>query len=240
MLNWPKPSTSAATVIFDLDGTIADTAGDLINAANAALISEGFPPAPAEAIKKGVGYGSKAMLQSGLSALGHEADATQLQRLAGRLVANYEENIAVETRLYPGFEEAALNLHNSGAKLLLCTNKWEKLTWRLLSALGVATLFDAVAGRGTFPFHKPDPRHITELIRIAGGKLNTSLMVGDSEADVEAARGAGIPVIVTAFGYAANPAGTLGADGVMTHFGELPAMIEAWLPKSVLAMENEA
>ncbi len=240
MLNWPKRATSAATIIFDLDGTIADTAGDLIRAANAALISEGFPAAPADAIKKGVGYGSKAMLQSALSALGREAGATQLQRLAGRLLAHYEANIAVETRLYPGFEEVAISLRNSGAKLLLCTNKWEKLTWRLLSALGIATLFDAVAGRDTFPFHKPDPRHITELVRIAGGNLTTSLMVGDSEADVEAARGAGIPVIVTAFGYAANPASTLGADGIMTHFGGLPAMIQAWLPKSVLTLENEA
>ncbi|MBI4725048.1 MAG: HAD-IA family hydrolase [Rhodomicrobium sp.] len=229
------PRTSTITVIFDLDGTVADTAGDLIEAANAALIAEGFAPAPAEAIKKGVGYGAKAMLQSALTALGQDAGAEQMQRLTSRLVAHYEENIAVKTRLFPGFEDAAHRLRLSGAKLALCTNKREQLTLKVLSALGIGALFDAVAGGDTFPFHKPDPRHITELVRLAGGELPASIMAGDSEADIAAARAAGIPVIAAAFGYASLPAEELGADAVMSRFEELPSLVSALLPEANLA-----
>jgi phosphoglycolate phosphatase len=224
-------SMANITAVFDLDGTVADTAADLIVAANAALASEGLGPASAAAIKKGVGYGAKAMLQSAIASLGQESEAEQLSRLSIRLVAYYEENIATNTRLFPGFGEAAANLRGAGVKLALCTNKRERLTQRLLSALGIGSLFDAMACGDTFPFHKPDPRHITGVVRLAGGELSAAIMVGDSEADIAAARGAGIPVIATAFGYAAVPAGELGADAVMHHYEELPALIRALLAK---------
>jgi phosphoglycolate phosphatase len=231
MLKRIAPEAETITIVLDLDGTIADTAGDLIDAANAALAAEGFGVAPFDAIKRGVGYGTKAMLHSALSASGGKADAEQMARMAAALVAHYEENIAIKTRLFPGFAKAAELLRGGGAKLVLCTNKRERLAFKLLSALGIEGLFDAMAGSDTFSFHKPDPRHITELVRLAGGTLETALMVGDSEADVSAARGAGIPVIVTAFGYASAPAHELGADAVMTHFDELPALAGALLAR---------
>ncbi len=230
-LNRPEPRLQAITVVFDLDGTIADTAADLIVAANAALATEGLGPAAPVAIRKGVGYGAKAMLQSAIASLGRETDAEQLRRLSERLVAHYEENIAAKTQLFPGFSEAAAALRGTGAKLALCTNKREGLTRRLLSALEIGSLFDAVAGGDTFPFHKPDPRHISELVRLAGGELSAAIMVGDSEADIGAARGAGIPVIAAGFGYAAAPAAALGADAVMNHFEELQALIGGLLPQ---------
>ena len=233
-LNALEPRLQAITVVFDLDGTIADTAADLIEAANAALATEGLGPAAPAAIKKGVGYGAKAMLQSAIASLGRETDAEQLRRLSERLVAHYEENIAAKTQLFPGFSEAAAALRGTGAKLALCTNKREGLTRRLLSALGIGSLFDAIAGGDTFPFHKPDPRHISELVRLAGGELSTAIMVGDSEADVGAAREAGIPVIAAGFGYAALPAAELGADAVMNHFEELRALIGGLLPQQRL------
>ncbi len=217
------------TAVFDLDGTVADTAGDLIEAANAALAAEGLGPASAGAIKKGVGYGAKAMLQSAITSLGQKTDAEQLSRLSARLVAHYEENIAARTQLFPGFSEAAGNLREAGVRLALCTNKRERLTLKLLSGLGIGSLFDAIACGDTFPFQKPDPRHITEVVRLAGGKLPAAIMVGDSEVDVAAAKGAGIPVIAVAFGYAAVPAGELGADAVMQHYAELTALIRALL-----------
>ncbi|MGO9545357.1 MAG: HAD-IA family hydrolase [Rhodomicrobium sp.] len=221
-----------ATIVFDLDGTIADTAGDLIDAANAALIAEGFGRAPAGAIRQGVGYGAIAMLRSALSAGGHDAGAGQMQRLAEKLVAHYEENIAVKTRLFPGFSEAAETLRLGGAKLALCTNKREQLALRLLAELGIGSLFDAVAGRDTFAFHKPDPRHIAGVVELAGGELSAAVMVGDSEADIDAARAAGIPIIAAGFGYASTPAGQLGADAVMNRFEELPALIGALLSRA--------
>jgi len=219
-------------VVLDLDGTVADTAGDLIRSANTALVSEGFGEAPPQAIKAGVGYGSKAMLHSGLTALGREASREQIERMAAKLVSHYEENIAVETHLFPGFIEAAAVLQSWGAKLLLCTNKRETLVLKLLSALQIADLFDAIAGGDSFPYHKPDPRHITELVALARGSLSAALMIGDSEADVAAARGAGIPVAVTVFGYAAVPAKDLMADAVIGHFSELPGLVDALLGKA--------
>jgi len=231
MVNRIRPSLAGITAVFDLDGTIADTAGDLADAANAALISEGFAVAPAAGIAKSAGYGTRAMLSTALSAGGYSADAEQMQRMAAKLVAHYEENIACKSRLFPGFAEAAGFLRGGGAKLALCTNKREGLTVKLLAALGTAGLFDAVAGGDTFPYHKPDPRHISDLVQLAGGVLSAAVMVGDSEADIEAAKAAGIPVIAVSFGYASVPAGALGADAVLNHFEELPALIRALLPQ---------
>jgi phosphoglycolate phosphatase len=229
MANRTMPHLAGITAVFDLDGTIADTADDLADAANAALISEGFASVPAAAIVKSAGYGTRAMLQSALSAGGNSAGIEQMQRMSTKLVAHYEENIACKSRLFPGFTETALLLRACGAKLALCTNKRERLATKLLSALGIGGLFEAVAGGDTFPFHKPDPRHITELVQRVGGVLSAAVMVGDSQADVGAARAAGIPVIAASFGYASVPASELGADAVLSHFGELPALIGALL-----------
>ena len=110
-----------ATIVFDLDGTIADTAADLIDAANAALMAEGFRPASADAIRRGVGYGAKAMLDHALSSSGQSADTAQFAQLTGRLVQHYEEHIANKTRLFPGFLETANQLRGRGARFALCT-----------------------------------------------------------------------------------------------------------------------
>jgi phosphoglycolate phosphatase len=220
---------AGVTAVFDLDGTIADTAHDLAAAAQAALGAEGFPPAPQAAIVKCAGQGARAMLRAALAATGSSADTAQMQRMAGMLHSHYESNIANKSRLFPGFMEAGQVLRVSGAKLVLCTNKGEGLARKLLAALGAGEVFDAVAGGDTFPFKKPDPRHLLELIRLAGGVPRKSVMVGDSETDVEAANGAGIPIIVTAFGYASRHASELGASAVLDHFDELPALIGALL-----------
>ena len=170
------------------------------------------------------------MLRSALASAGRDADAAQIQRLAERLVAHYEEHIAIKTRLFPGFIETANQLRGQGSKLALCTNKLERLVTKLLSALGAGALFDAIACRDTYPFHKPDPRHVTELVLRAGGELPLTIMIGDSEADVAAAKGAGIPVLAVRFGYAAVPPEKLGADAILDRFEELPDLIEAFLP----------
>jgi phosphoglycolate phosphatase len=170
------------------------------------------------------------MLQAALASTGEAADAAGLERLATRLVAHYEEHIAIKTRFFPGFLETARGLRQRGAKLALCTNKQERLMTRLLAALDAGDLFDARAGRDTFPFHKPDPRHIAELVSRAGGSLAHAIMVGDAEADVAAAKGARIPVVAVRFGYAAVPPEELGADAILDRFEELPALLETFLP----------
>ena len=170
------------------------------------------------------------MLGHALSSTGQSAGAAQMNRLSEALVRHYEEYIAIKTRLFPGFLEAANELRARGAKFALCTNKLDRLVTKLLTALRIGALFDAKAGRDTFPFHKPDPRHITELVARAGGALPFALMVGDSEADIAAARGAGIPVLAVRFGYAAIPLEALGADAILDRFEDLPGLIGAFLP----------
>lgn len=226
---------AGTTVVFDLDGTIADTAGDLIVAANAALTAEGFPAATEEAIKPGVGYGTKAMLLAALASIGQEASGEKLQRLSDTLVSYYEAHIADKTALFPGFRDAARALRAEGAGLALCTNKRERLTLKLLSALGISDLFDAIAGGDTFPFHKPDPRHITALVHRAGGNASAALMVGDSEADIAAAQAAGLPSIAVRFGYAAIPPEDLGATALIGHFAELSSVVKCLLVLEKLA-----
>jgi phosphoglycolate phosphatase len=198
-----------AAILFDLDGTIADTSSDLVAAANAALSAEGFPPSQGEALEKNVGRGAKAMLASALAANGLRADAEVMRRLFERFIAHYEANIAAATRFFPGFLEAASALREEGAKLALCTNKLERHALALLHALGAGSLFDAVAGRDTFPFCKPDPRHLTRLVESTGRHVSSALMIGDSEIDVAAAKAAQIPVIAVRFGYAFVPAESL-------------------------------
>jgi phosphoglycolate phosphatase len=221
----PHSGHSSISVIFDLDGTIADTAPDLVDAANAALAADDIGPAPAEAIKARVGYGARAMLQSGIEALGLESDPEQLRRLSEKLVSHYEQNIAGKTKLFPGFEDAAACLRARGAKLLLCTNKRTRLTSPLLPLLGIGSLFDAIACGDTFPYHKPDPRHITSLVETAGAGVSGAIMVGDSEVDGAAARAAGIPFVAVSFGYAGVPLSELCADAIIDHYSELPALI---------------
>jgi len=221
---------SGMTIVFDLDGTIADTAPDLIEAANAALVSEGFAAAPAAAIKSGVGYGTKAMLRAAFAAIEREVSEDQLQRLSKKLVAYYTDRIADKTVLFDGFLAAAGELRAAEAKLALCTNKKEYLARRLVSTLGIASLFDGVAGGDTFAFHKPDPRHITELIRMVGGDPSAAIMIGDSEADIAAASAAGVPSVAVSFGYAAIPAEKLGATAIIGHFNELIQTIAYLLP----------
>lgn len=192
--------------------------------------AEGFNEAPSDSIRKGVGYGAKAMLHHALVASKQHADAGMMIRLAEGLIAHYEQHIAIKTQLFPGFLETAHNLRKDGVRIALCTNKLDRLVDKLLPALGIDKLFDARAGRDTFAFHKPDPRHITELVSRAGGSLAFAMMVGDSEADIEAARGAGIPVLAVRFGYSSVPAEKLGADAVLDRFEDIPRLINAYLP----------
>ncbi len=217
---------TGVTVVFDLDGTIANTAPDLIDAANAALLAHGFDRAEAKAIKTGVGYGTKAMLRAALVSMGREADDSLMQAMADELVRHYEANICKKTYLFAGFTGARRTLRDAGAKLALCTNKNEVLALKLLDELRLLHVFDAIAGRDTFAFHKPDPRHITEVIRLAGGDPARAVMVGDSETDVAAAQAAGIPVVAVRFGYASVPVEDLGATAIIDHFRELPSVVQ--------------
>jgi len=214
-----------ATILFDLDGTMIDTAPDLIRAANYTLQADGMEAVETRIIQPAVGLGARAMISAAMRSLGREPSDADLTRMTETFTAHYAENILVDSREYPGLSEALQALAAEGALLAVCTNKREALARKLLAALGLDAYFHAIAGRDTFPKHKPDPAHVLETIRIAGGKASRAVMIGDSSADSRAAQGAGVPFIAVSFGYGESPVEVLEPDAIIHQFSELVPVV---------------
>ena len=214
-------STIAPTAVFDLDGTLADTAPDLVATLNAILGREDIPPLPAEQARTMIGAGARALVERGFAAAGLEIAPGRLDELYRDFLVHYAANICVETRLYPGVAEALDRLQMAGFGLAVCTNKVEAHAVQLLDVLGVAGRFGAICGRDTFAYFKPDPRHLTLTVERAGGDARRAVMVGDSRTDIVTAQAAGVPVVAVPFGYTDTPVEDLGPDAVITHFDEL-------------------
>lgn len=212
---------NAPTLVLDLDGTLVDTAADLVATLNVVLAEEGLPPVPLESALRMVGHGARALLSTAIVAHGGEAGAERLDALTTRFIDHYAGHIADQSLPYPGVSAALDRFQVAGWRLAVCTNKFEGLSRLLLEALGLAGRFSVIAGQDTFGIRKPDPRHLTETIRAAGGTLDRAVMVGDSAVDVAAARAARVPVIVVNFGYSDRPAAELGADLVIGHYDRL-------------------
>ena len=208
-------------LVLDLDGTLVDTAGDLTATLNEVLRAEGCAPVPFEAARLMVGNGARAMLSSGLAATGVDVDSDRLEVLFSTFLEVYARRIAETSRPYPGAIEAIDRFAAEGWLLAVCTNKLERHSRLLLSALGIAERFAVIAGQDTYGIRKPDPRHLLETIRQAGGGPGRALMVGDSEVDVRTARAAGVPVIAVDFGYSRIPVADLAPDRIIGHFDEL-------------------
>ncbi|MBZ6076468.1 HAD family hydrolase [Microvirga puerhi] len=215
------PRVAPPIVVFDLDGTLADTAGDLVGTLNAILEAEGLPTLPVRKARDLVGVGARALLQRGFEESGKELTPDRLDDLFQQFMIHYRDNICIKTRLYPGAEEALARLQNAGFVLAVCTNKYEDHSVRLLEALGIAHRFAANCGRDTFPVFKPDPRHLTLTIEKAGGNPHRAVMVGDSRTDIVTAQAARIPSIAVPFGYTDVPVKRLNPDLVIGHFDEL-------------------
>lgn len=220
-----------ATIVFDLDGTLVDTAPDLIGATNHALASIGLAPVEGAALRPWISYGARRMVEEALAARGRILDSADVDRLHGIFLDYYERNIATESRPYAGAEAVLADLLEGGARLAICTNKREGLSLALLEALGLSARFAAVAGRDTFAVHKPHPDHLIGVIGLAGGEVSRAVMVGDSGVDVEAARNARVPVVGVTFGYTATPMSALGPDALISHYRELPAALARLLAR---------
>lgn len=216
-----KPARAAPIAVFDLDGTLADTAADLVATLNVILEQEGAPPFPIEEAGDLIGAGGRPLITRGLQAAGRAVDPEHLEVLYRRFLAHYEANICVETRLFPGVVEALDRLEAEGFLLAICTNKFEAHAVRLLEALGIAGRFAAICGRDTFPVFKPDPGHILLTVHAAGGDPRRAVMVGDSRSDVAAAQAAAVPVVAVDFGYTDVPVASLNPDRVISRFEEL-------------------
>lgn len=213
------------TLVFDLDGTLVDTAPDLIHATNHVLRAEGVEPMPGEALRPWISYGARRLIEVGLSARGANRSTSEVDRMLDGFLAYYEANIAVESRPFDGLIDVLDAAARQGARLAVCTNKREHLSRQLLGELGMDRRFAAIAGRDTFPVCKPHPDHLTGAIRLAGGDPTRAVMVGDSDVDVATAKAAGIPVIAVTFGYTSIPIGELDADAVIDHYDAfIPAL----------------
>jgi phosphoglycolate phosphatase len=217
-------SLSGATIAFDLDGTLVETAPDLIGALNIVLGEQGLAMLPLKSARLMVGRGARALLERGFAAAGEPLAADEVGGLVSRFIEVYRGRIASESRPYPHLTPALDELSAGGARLVVCTNKRTDLSLALLDALEMTHRFAAVVGADGTPAAKPDPRHFLAAIEAAGGDPARALMVGDSLNDVASAKGAGAPSIVVSFGYTEIPAHELGADAVIDDFAELPAV----------------
>jgi len=219
------------TIVFDLDGTLVETAPDLVRSTNHVLGLIGLAPVEAALLRPHISFGSRAMIEHALRLHQRQPVRDETDDLQRAFLAYYEANIAAESHVYPGLEEALETLTGRGARLAVCTNKQERPSRELLSALGLIDRFGAIAGRDTFPVHKPDPEHLRGAIRLAGGDPGHAVMVGDSETDIKTARAAGLPVIAVPFGYTDVPVHELGPDAVVDHYRDLVATVERLLSR---------
>jgi phosphoglycolate phosphatase len=215
--------TSAHTIVFDLDGTLVDTAPDLINALNHVLHREGLPAVPIRSARTMIGAGARKMIERGLEAEGRMVSVADMDRMTADFIGFYADNIAVESRPFEGLEASLDHLASAGHALAVCTNKLEWLSKRLLDQLGLSRRFAAICGADTFGVQKPDPTILRETVARAGGKLTASIMVGDAGTDVGVARRAGVPVIGVSFGYTDVPIAELKPDRLIHHMRDLPA-----------------
>jgi phosphoglycolate phosphatase len=219
----PTDILSGATIAFDLDGTLVDTAPDLVASLNIILAEEGLPPLPFDDVRKMVGRGAKALLERGFAAAGAPLDADQAPKLVERFIALYLGRIAHESAPFPGVVDALVALRAAGAKLAVCTNKLTHLSVALLDALDLTQYFDAVVGADSAPAAKPDPRHVLATIAAVGGDPARAVMVGDSINDALAAKAAKVPTLLVTFGYTEAPVETLGGDLLIDAFSDVPS-----------------
>lgn len=218
------------TILFDLDGTLADTAADLCETMNAILVRHGRVRLPQERVRHLVGGGARLLLERGFRETGEEASSELIDQTFHEFISYYSAHIADHTQIWPGVLPMLDRLADAGVGLAVCTNKVESLSRQLLDALDLSRYFPVVIGGDTLSVRKPDPEHLFEAVRRLGGEKHAAIMVGDSETDVDAAKNANIPSICVSFGYSTAPVEVLGADRVIHHFSEFPAALSGLMP----------
>ena len=210
----PKP-----IILFDLDGTLIDSAPDLVGTLNIILRRHGRTTLTISAVKKLVGNGARALLERGFKETG--APAENLDALTVEFIETYVPNCAVLSRPFSGVIETLDTFANSGYRMAVCTNKPQAPSETILIELGLMQYFEVVVGGDFFPMRKPDPQHLLGALQLMDAPENPAIMVGDSYNDVASARNAGMPVIVVTYGYTTTPAHELGGDILVDHFSDI-------------------
>jgi phosphoglycolate phosphatase len=220
-----KNMSKNPTIVFDLDGTLVDTAPDLIGALNFVLRREGLPPVPLASARNMIGAGARKLIERGLEAEGRAMTVKDIDRMTADFIDYYAEHIAEASRPFEGLESALDDLSARGFLLAVCTNKLEWLSKRLLDQLDLSPRFAAICGADTFGVSKPDPAILQQTVARAGGAIASTIMVGDAGTDIGVARRAGVPVIGVSFGYTEVPIAELKPDRLIHHMRELPGAV---------------
>ena len=208
-------------IVYDLDGTLVETAPDLLDSLNHCLLTVGVPEVEPGEIRRYVGFGSRVMIERAFAAHGRPTNKDELDALQKLFIEHYTAGMPGLSRPFPGVLDALERFREAGFIAAVCTNKLEALSRGLLEALGIADRFEAICGADTFAHRKPDPRHLTDTIARAGGDFDRAVMVGDSRTDIDTAKAAGIPVVAVDFGYTDRPVHEFEPSVVISHFDEL-------------------
>lgn len=215
------------SVVCDLDGTLVDTAPDLMIAANFVLESAGFLPITPIALRSAMSHGARRIIENGLNEQGVVLEADRVDSLTRELLNYYRYNFSKESRIYDGVFETLYFLKKNGACLSVCTNKVEQLARNVLKSLDIDNFFDAICGRDTFSVCKPHPDHLLNTIASAGGDARRAVMVGDSGVDIATAKAADILIIAVSYGYCDTAVSDMSPAMVINRFEALPAAISA-------------
>ena len=221
------------TIVFDLDGTLVDTAPDLAEATNHVLSTLGLERVNELEIRPFVGHGALAMIEGAIKGHGRKLSERELHDLFEVFIVYYSAHLADCSIPYPHVIAALDGLKADGATLAVCTNKMEAQARAVLKAMKLDHYFSAMTGRDSLGSYKPDPRHLTGTIALAGGRPENSIMIGDSETDIRTAKAAHVPIVAVSFGYSVDPVASFGPDVIIDDYRHLPAAIEKLAGTSV-------
>jgi phosphoglycolate phosphatase len=210
-------------LIFDLDGTLVDSVPDLTASLNEVLRENGYAPLSVAEVKPMIGDGVPMLVARGFAARGAGPD--EAAAAMPRYTAIYEANATKTSRPFPGVVETLADLRLKGYRTAVCSNKPQRACEIMLSELGIAGLFDGVAGGDRFAVRKPHPGHLLGLIEALGADPARAAMIGDSENDAASALAAGLPLFLMGYGYARGDIRALGANRVLDRFGDLPGVL---------------